>query len=62
MDPAVLFTETTPYDPRNPYSASKASSDHLVRAWYETYGPAHPPYELRQITMDRIIFPKSLSL
>ena len=33
-----LFTEDTPYDPRSPYSASKASSDHLVRAWYETYG------------------------
>ena len=32
------FTETTPYDPRSPYSASKASSDHLVRAWAETYG------------------------
>jgi dTDP-glucose 4,6-dehydratase len=32
------FTETTPYDPRSPYSASKASSDHLVRAWFETYG------------------------
>ena len=32
------FTETTPYDPRSPYSASKASSDHLVRAWGETYG------------------------
>lgn len=32
------FTETTPYDPRSPYSASKASSDHLVRAWYHTYG------------------------
>ncbi len=32
------FTEDTPYDPRSPYSASKASSDHLVRAWYETYG------------------------
>ncbi|MCX8228269.1 MAG: dTDP-glucose 4,6-dehydratase [Sulfitobacter sp.] len=37
-DPAVLFTEDTPYDPRSPYSASKASSDHLVRAWHETYG------------------------
>ncbi len=35
-DPA--FTETTPYDPRSPYSASKASSDHLVRAWHHTYG------------------------
>lgn len=37
-DPAVQFTEDTPYDPRSPYSASKASSDHLVRAWAETYG------------------------
>lgn len=33
-----MFTEDTPYDPRSPYSASKASSDHLVRAWAETYG------------------------
>ena len=33
-----LFTEDTPYDPRSPYSASKASSDHMVRAWGETYG------------------------
>ncbi|WP_332763857.1 dTDP-glucose 4,6-dehydratase [Phenylobacterium sp.] len=32
------FTETTAYDPRSPYSASKASSDHLVRAWHHTYG------------------------
>ncbi|EIE51162.1 dTDP-glucose 4,6-dehydratase [Salipiger aestuarii] len=32
------FTEDTPYDPRSPYSASKAGSDHLVRAWHETYG------------------------
>jgi dTDP-glucose 4,6-dehydratase len=32
------FTEATPYDPRSPYSASKASSDHLVRAWHNTYG------------------------
>lgn len=37
-DPAVKFTEETPYDPRSPYSASKAASDHLVRAWHETYG------------------------
>lgn len=37
-DPAVQFTETTAYDPRSPYSASKASADHLVRAWHETYG------------------------
>jgi len=33
-----LFTEETPYDPRSPYSASKASSDHLVRAYFHTYG------------------------
>ena len=37
-DPNARFTESTPYDPRSPYSASKASSDHLVRAWHETYG------------------------
>src|SRR3546814_2166496 len=53
------FTETTPYDPRSPYSASKASSDHLVRAWGSTYalpvlvtncsnnyGPYHFPEKL----------------
>lgn len=53
------FTETTPYDPRSPYSASKAASDHLVRAWGETYelpivlsncsnnyGPYHFPEKL----------------
>ena len=58
-DPSVKFTEDTPYDPRSPYSASKASSDHLVRAWYETYslpvvltncsnnyGPYHFPEKL----------------
>lgn len=36
--PEDLFTETTPYAPSSPYSASKASSDHLVRAWSRTYG------------------------
>jgi dTDP-glucose 4,6-dehydratase len=54
-----LFTETTPYAPNSPYSASKASSDHLVRAWRETYdlptlvtncsnnyGPYHFPEKL----------------
>jgi dTDP-glucose 4,6-dehydratase len=58
-DPTVQFTEETPYDPRSPYSASKASSDHLVRAWHETYclpvvltncsnnyGPYHFPEKL----------------
>jgi len=38
LGPSGQFTETTPYDPRSPYSASKAGSDHLVRAWHETYG------------------------
>lgn len=33
-----MFTETTPYAPSSPYSASKAASDHFVRAWHETYG------------------------
>ncbi|MZR64152.1 dTDP-glucose 4,6-dehydratase [Alcanivorax sp. DP30] len=37
-DPEDLFTESTPYAPSSPYSASKASSDHLVRAWRRTYG------------------------
>ena len=38
VDKDVFFTEKTPYDPSSPYSASKASSDHLVRAWHRTYG------------------------
>ena len=38
LGPTGQFTETTAYDPRSPYSASKAASDHLVRAWAETYG------------------------
>ena len=38
LGPEGQFTEDTPYDPRSPYSASKAASDHLVRAWHETYG------------------------
>lgn len=38
LGPEGLFTETTPYAPNSPYSASKASSDHLVRAWHHTYG------------------------
>lgn len=37
-NPDIQFTEETSYDPRSPYSASKAASDHLVRAWAETYG------------------------
>ncbi|MCE1237730.1 MAG: dTDP-glucose 4,6-dehydratase [Hyphomicrobiales bacterium] len=38
LGPTGHFTETTPYDPRSPYSASKAGSDHLVSAWGHTYG------------------------
>ncbi len=38
LGPEGLFTETTPYHPNSPYSASKAASDHLVRAYHETYG------------------------
>jgi dTDP-glucose 4,6-dehydratase len=38
LGPQGFFTEETPYDPSSPYSASKASSDHLVRAWHRTYG------------------------
>ncbi len=58
------FTEDTPYDPRSPYSASKAASDHLVRAWGETfglpyvltncsnnYGPYHFPEKLIPVTI-----------
>jgi len=36
--PDLKFTEETRYDPHSPYSAAKAASDHLVRAWHETYG------------------------
>lgn len=38
LDETGYFTEKTPYSPHSPYSASKASSDHLVRAWHDTYG------------------------
>jgi dTDP-glucose 4,6-dehydratase len=38
LGPHGLFTEQTAYDPRSPYSASKAASDHLVKAWFHTYG------------------------
>jgi len=59
LGPEGYFSETTPYAPNSPYSASKASSDHLVRAWHETYelpiivtncsnnyGPYHFPEKL----------------
>jgi len=38
LGPTGRFSESTPYDPRSPYSASKAASDHLVSAWHHTYG------------------------
>jgi dTDP-glucose 4,6-dehydratase len=38
LGPEGFFSETTPYDPSSPYSASKAASDHLARAWHRTYG------------------------
>ncbi len=72
-DPALLFTEDTPYDPRSPYSASKAASDHLVRAWHETYGlpvvlsncsnnygPYHFPEKLIPVTILNAIGGKPL--
>ncbi len=67
------FTEQTPYDPRSPYSASKAASDHLVRAWSETYGlpvvmtncsnnygPYHFPEKLIPLTILNALEAKSL--
>lgn len=68
-----LFTETTPYDPNSPYSASKASSDHFVRAYGETYGlpyvitncsnnygPNHFPEKLIPLFIHNIINNKPL--
>jgi dTDP-glucose 4,6-dehydratase len=68
-----LFTEETSYDPRSPYSASKASSDHLVRAFYHTYklpvkisncsnnyGPYHFPEKLIPLCINNIIHNKPL--
>jgi len=62
-----MFTEETPYDPRSPYSASKASSDHLVRAYFHTfylpivlsncsnnYGPNHFPEKLLPLAINNI--------
>ena len=64
LGPSGHFTETTPYDPRSPYSASKAASDHLVRSWHHTYdlpvvitncsnnyGPYHFPEKLIPLTI-----------
>lgn len=69
------FTETTPYDPRSPYSASKASSDHFVRAYYHTYhlpvkisncsnnyGPYQFPEKLIPLCINNIINEKPLPI
>jgi len=69
------FTETTPYDPRSPYSASKAASDHLVRAWGATYGlpvlltncsnnygPYHFPEKLVPVTILNALAGKPLPI
>jgi dTDP-glucose 4,6-dehydratase len=73
LGPNGLFTETTPYAPHSPYSASKASSDHLVRAWHEThglpvlvtncsnnYGPYHFPEKLIPHVIIRALAEQSL--
>jgi len=70
-----FFTEETPYDPRSPYSASKASSDHMVRAFYHTYhmpvkisncsnnyGPYHFPEKLIPLCIHNIINKKPLPI
>ncbi|MCM3574398.1 dTDP-glucose 4,6-dehydratase [Mesobacillus subterraneus] len=68
FDPTTFFTEETPLQPNSPYSASKASSDFLVRAYYETfglpmnitrcsnnYGPYHFPEKLIPLTISRVL-------
>jgi dTDP-glucose 4,6-dehydratase len=68
LDTTEKFNESTPYDPRSPYSASKAGSDHLVRAYYETYnlpvtitncannyGPYHFPEKLIPLAITNIL-------
>lgn len=68
FDPATFFTEDTPLQPNSPYSASKASSDLLVRAYHETYklpvnitrcsnnyGPYHFPEKLIPLTISRVL-------
>ncbi|KIL43154.1 dTDP-glucose 4,6-dehydratase [Jeotgalibacillus campisalis] len=68
FDPSTFFTEETPLQPNSPYSASKASSDFLVRAYHETYGlpinitrcsnnygPYHFPEKLIPLTISRVL-------
>ena len=69
------FNESTPYSPRSPYSASKAGSDHLVRAWHETYGlpvvitncsnnygPYHFPEKLIPLTIVKALLGEELAV
>lgn len=73
LDSSGKFSERTSYDPRSPYSASKASSDHLVRAYYETYGlsatitncsnnfgPYHYPEKLIPLAITNILEGKNV--
>jgi dTDP-glucose 4,6-dehydratase len=73
LGPTGRFTETTPYEPNSPYSASKAASDHLVRAWHHThdlptlatncsnnYGPYHFPEKLIPLVIIRALRGESL--
>ncbi|KIC40592.1 dTDP-glucose 4,6-dehydratase [Ruegeria sp. ANG-R] len=75
LGPTGQFTEKSPYDPRSPYSASKAASDHLVRAWHETfgfpvlltncsnnYGPYHFPEKLIPVVILNALAGKSLPI
>ena len=70
-----FFNESTPYDPRSPYSASKASSDHLVRSWFNTYelpisitncsnnyGPWQFPEKLIPLTIKNALLNKKIPL
>lgn len=74
-DPSIKFTEETPYKPHSPYSASKASSDHLVRSWFDTYhlpvtitntsnnyGPFHDPEKLIPRFITNLILGKKVPL
>ncbi len=73
LGPTGFFTEETPYDPRSPYSASKASSDHLVKAYFHTYklpitisncsnnfGPYQFPEKLIPLTISNILQDKKI--
>ena len=75
LGPKGMFNEDTPYDPRSPYSASKASSDHLVRAWHQTYrlpvvltncsnnyGPYHFPEKLIPVMILNALAEKPLPI